>query len=65
MKEQFEYYAVIPPDESDLDNFKLRNGIGSTENLAWSRFCCPALSRKAYEDDGFKAKKVMITIEEI
>ncbi len=65
MKEQFEYYAVIPPDQTYLDDFHLREGIGNTEDAAWEKFCHPALNRKSYEDDGFKAKKVMVTIEEI
>ncbi len=65
MKEQFEYYAVIPPDETYLDDFHLRNGIGRNEDEAWEKFCYPSLRRSGYEADGFKAKKVKITIEEI
>lgn len=65
MKEEFEYYAVIPPDESYLDDFKLREGIGKNESDAWDKFCYPSLRREGYEEDGFKAKKVKITIETI
>ncbi len=65
MKEVFECYAVIPPDETYLDDFKLRNGIGATSIDAWNKFCAPALHMDAYKSDGFSAKKVKITIETI
>lgn len=45
MKEQFEYYAVIPPDESYLDDFKLREGIGRTEG----EFLKPASNTYEYK----------------
>ena len=65
MKETFEYYAVIPPDELYLEDFPLRESIGITADIAWEKFCYPALNRAGYEKDGFKAKKVLITIEVI
>jgi len=65
MKEAFEYYAVIPPDELYLEDFPLRESIGITADIAWEKFCYPALNRAGYEKDGFKAKKVLITIEVI
>ncbi len=65
MKEQFHYYAVIPPNKTFLDDFKLRSSIGRNKKEAWERFCGGSLRKSAYEKDGFRAKKVLITIEEI
>ena len=65
MKETIKMYAIIPPDETYLDDFKLINSLASTKYGAWARFCYPALRKKGYEDDGFKAKKVIVKIEEV
>ena len=64
MKQQYEMYAIIPPDESYLDDFQLKDGLGLTEDKAWDNFCYPALRREGYESDGFAARKVIVTIEE-
>lgn len=65
MKQQYEMYAIIPPDESYLDDFSLKDGLGNSETEAWANFCYPALRREGYEADGFKAKRVGIIITEI
>jgi len=65
MKQVVERFAVVPSDESDLEDFELLDSVGRAPKTSWYRFCNPSLRREAYEADGFKAKKVRITIEVI
>lgn len=63
MKQTLDCYAIIPPDDSDLDEFVLIEGAGTTPDRAWEKFCSPALRREGYEADGFAAKLCTLTIE--
>ncbi len=65
MKQEYEMYAVIPPNKSYLDDFELKDGLGSSETEAWANFCYPSLKQEGYENDGFAAKKVTVTICEV
>jgi len=53
-------YLVVSPD-IDPDFFDA-DDVASTKELAWRRFCHPALLGQAYENDGFYAAEVTITI---
>lgn len=65
MKQEFTCYAVVPPKEitEDPGDFPMNEALGFTQDKAWERFCHPSLNRAAYENDGFEAKKVKVTIE--
>jgi len=62
-------FLVSPPKkdkESYMDHMQLitANDVSDTPELAWQKFCYPSLIRSAYENDGFKAVKVSIYLEE-
>ena len=56
-------FAIVPPEEDDLKEFSMKDTLSYTEDGAWERFCYPALKRSGYENDGYRARKVFITIE--
>jgi len=56
-------YAIVPPEKDYLDDFHMVGSLSFTADGAWKKFCPPSLRRKGYEDDGFLAKKVIVTIE--
>jgi len=56
-------YAIVPPEKDDLIDFPLLESLSFTADGAWEKFCYPALRRYGYEDNGFSAKKVVVTIE--
>lgn len=61
MNEIKEYlrFAIFPP--ADLkDDFDFTESIARTPEDAWFKFCHPALNRKAYEEDGFRAMEVIV-----
>lgn len=58
-------YAIKPPSDGMLTDFPFSESISITKDGAWKKFCYPALRREAYENDGFKAVKVKMTLEEI
>ena len=39
--------------------------MATSEEKAWEKFCGKSLRREGYENDGFKAVKVKLTLEEI
>ena len=63
MNETTEAYAIVPPDKDDLAEMPMIDSLAFTEEDAWKKFCGVVLKREAYEADGFKAKKVKLTIE--
>lgn len=65
MEQKLELYAIIPPNKNDIEDFPLADALASTGDGAWERFCYPALNRAAYEQDGFEAKKVLVTVRVI
>jgi len=65
MKETVELFTIVPPSEDHLDDFGLFQSLADTPDRSWSRFTHPSLKQKGYENDGFIAKKVKVTIEVI
>jgi len=65
MKETVELFTIVPPSEDHLDDFQLIDSLHFTEKGAWEKFVCPSLRKEGYENDGFIAKKVKVTIEVI
>jgi len=65
MKQVIEGYAILPPDKEDLQHYDLYSSFTSLPEHSWLKFCYPSLRREGFEDDGYKAQKVKLTVETI